>query len=92
MCHLVTSVFLNTILQILTTFVIITKYVSNYKSTTYKTLNVFLYYFQLATWHSVCYYIGTKGIQDGTQRAASPKHCITKAVVTALVWGATKTT
>ena len=44
-CHLVTPVFLNTILRILTTFEIIAKSVSNYKSTTYKTLNVFLYYF-----------------------------------------------
>ncbi len=44
-CHLVTPAFLNTILQILTTFGIIAKSVSNYKSTTYKTLNVFLYYF-----------------------------------------------
>lgn len=44
-CHLVTPAFLNTILQILTTFGIIAKSVSNYKPTTYKTLNVFLYYF-----------------------------------------------
>lgn len=44
-CHLVAPVFLNTILQILTTFGIIAKSISNYKSTTYKTLNAFLCYF-----------------------------------------------
>lgn len=71
-CHLVTPVFLNTILRILTTFGIIAKSVSSYKSTTYKTLNAFLCYFSTGHVARRLLLYGYKGTQDSTQRAARP--------------------
>lgn len=71
-CHLVTPVFLNTILRILTTFGIIAKFISNYKTATYKTLNVFLYYFSTGHVARRLLLYGYKGTQDSTQRAARP--------------------
>lgn len=71
-CHLVTPVFLNTILQILTTFGIIANSVNNYISATYKTLNAFLCYFSTGCMARLLQLYRYKGTQDSTQRAARP--------------------
>lgn len=88
-CHLVTPVFLNTILQILTTFGIIANSVSNYISATYKTLNAFLCYF--STGHVA------RRLQIYRYKGDARQHttCSTSSTIfhfkqcTALVWGAT---
>lgn len=60
-------------------FEINTKLVSNYKSATYKTLNVFLYYFSTGRMARRLLLYRYKGTQDCTQRAARPPLFFTKS-------------
>lgn len=88
-CHLVTPVFLNTILRTLTTFGIIAKSVSNYKSATYKTLNAFLCYFSTGRMARLLLLYGYKGDARQHTTLQHVHHYFHLKQCTARVWGAT---